>query len=150
MIIRMMKSQDHLSSLEIAKSLPQWFTAKGLEMLQSDLNSQMGLIAHDDHQVLGFCIYSIENNSATIHWMGCNSHQRRKGIGLSLLIELKRILKPQGIQSLFVGTLGESVDYEPYEQTRSFYRKNGFRDYRVIKHLNNSEQEEELILYLTI
>lgn len=46
---------------------------------------------------------------------------------------------------MFVVTLGESVDYEPYERTRRFYRSAGFEDSdRVVT--NNPGMPGELTL----
>ncbi len=66
MFIRKMESHDYLPSLKIAKAFPEWFTAKGLEMLENDLRSQMGLVAFDGNKVNGFCIYSIDRKEAII------------------------------------------------------------------------------------
>ena len=44
-----------------------------------------------------------------------------------------------------VETLGESVDYEPYERTRAFYRAIGFRDFKRVM-TDNPGMPESLTL----
>ncbi|MGZ3775082.1 MAG: hypothetical protein ACXVCN_15255 [Bdellovibrio sp.] len=47
-------------------------------------------------------------------------------------------------------TLDESVDYKPYEKTRAFYFKNGFKKSHVIEHPENPECEAELVLRMDL
>ena len=150
MAIRQMTVKDKLECLGIAAALPQWFTAKGISMLSNDISSQSGLVVSDKEQILGFLIYFCNQGEATISWMGIHPGQHRKGVGSLLLQELVFLLKAQKVKNIFVSTLGDSVEYDPYNQTRSFYRKNGSKDFRVIKHPDNPEQEEELVLCMQI
>jgi ribosomal protein S18 acetylase RimI-like enzyme len=150
MIIRQMTSQEKFNSLEIAASLPHWFTSKGLELLRKDIALQLSIVAVEQDQVVGFLTYFVDQGTATIGWMGVHPEQHRKGVGSFLLKELFDLLKADKVSKVFVSTLGDSVDYAPYNQTRSFYRKNGFNNFKIIKHPDNPEQEEELILYAEI
>jgi hypothetical protein len=54
-------------------------------------------------------------------------------------------LRAAGIEELRVGTLGDSVAYEPYVGTRAFYRTLGFADFKH-ERLDNPECPEKLIL----
>ena len=54
-------------------------------------------------------------------------------------------MRKRGIDTLQVKTLGERVDYAPYNGTRKFYKKMGFEKYRS-EFTDNSECPEELIL----
>lgn len=146
MIIRQMNSHDKLVSIEIAETLPQWFTSKGLEIIRKDMYLQLGIVAVDQEHVVGFLTYFVNKDIATIGWMGVHPRKQQKGVGSFLLQGLINLLRDQSVRKVIVSTLGESVDYEPYKQTRSFYRKNGFNDFKTIKHPDNPEQEEELIL----
>ena len=53
------------------------------------------------------------------------------------------------IETLKVYTLGDSVDYEPYETTRQFYYGCGFEEFRRIV-TDNPSCPEELHLKKTI
>lgn len=46
--------------------------------------------------------------------------------GTTLVEYVSNDLKDKGFRLLEVKTLSHIEDYEPYERTRSFYRKNGF------------------------
>lgn len=46
---------------------------------------------------------------------------------------------------MLVETLGESVDYEPYDRTRAFYRAAGFRDFKSVM-TDNPGMPESLTL----
>lgn len=139
---------DHQEILELTKALPEWFTPTGIEALAKDLQSQKGFAAISENGLIGFLTYFVDQQNATISWMGVHPKSHRQGIGEKLINELKNFLRSQNIRSISVGTLGDSVDYEPYARTRAFYRKNGFKDFQRIAHPENPEQEEELILKL--
>lgn len=141
-----MSPKDHTVILEIAKALPQWFTSGGIESITKDIQFQDGIVAFEDNRAIGFLTFFVNQGIANIGWMGVLPEFHRRGVGEKLLQELRVVLLKHQITSILVGTLGDSVVYEPYERTRAFYRKNGFVDFQKIPHPENPEQEEELIL----
>lgn len=146
MLIRKISNIDLPAILKIAESLPQWFTASGLESVESDLPFQSGFVAVEHDHVIGFITFFVNQGSATIGWMGIAPSHHRNGIGRALLAELRSYLKTFKIKSILVSTLSDAVEYEPYGRTRAFYRSNGFFDLQRIEHPENPEYEEELIL----
>lgn len=116
--------------VEIAGSLPQWFTATGLQNIQRDISFQKGLVAVLQSKVVGFVTFYAFEGKGYIGWMGVSPEHQRHGIGRMLIECLEDVLTHAGIGEIFVNTLGESVNYEPYAATRSFYRKMGFIDFR--------------------
>lgn len=148
MKIERMKEEDFPHVLSVAVALPQWFTKGGIESIRKDIPFQSGLVAIDGGAIVGFLTFFVNQGAATIGWMGVLPYRQRDGIGTSLMNALKARLAEIGVKKIFVSTLGDSVDYEPYARTRSFYRKSGFVDFQKIEHPNNPEQEEELILCL--
>ena len=54
-------------------------------------------------------------------------------------------LRDQGAAEVFVDTLGDSVEYEPYERTRTFYRAMGFADFKRVM-TDNPGMPESLTL----
>lgn len=148
--IRPIEPQDHTDVLRIAASLSLWFTPSGLQLLKQDLIDNQGFVSIQDGIVSGFCLYSLTKNTAQIKWMGLSPNLRRLGIGTNLLNHLKKYLHDIQTQHLSVSTLGEAINYPPYAETRAFYRKNGFKDFKIIQHPDNPEQEEELILTLQL
>ncbi len=145
MQIRLISTEDFESVLQIAKRLREWFTDSGIKQMSSDLKVQVGHVAAIDENIVGFIIYSSSADSAKIEWLGVDPSYHRRGVGTALLKKLEKELKNKGIKTIRVETLGESVEYQPYEQTRAFYRKNGFIDEKVIQQ-DNPEWKEKLIM----
>nr|WP_295905304.1 GNAT family N-acetyltransferase [uncultured Bdellovibrio sp.] len=135
LLIRQMTSLDHDMILAISTALPQWFTQGGVASIKEDIHFQSGLVAVEQSKVVGFLTYFVNQGVATIAWMGVVPTRHRSGVGTQLLQELRRSLLKHDVSSILVSTLGDSVDYEPYQRTRLFYRKNGFTDFQKIQHL---------------
>jgi GNAT superfamily N-acetyltransferase len=148
--LRPLSEADLESVLEVARALPQWFTPTGLELMQVDLPYQKGWIAWEGSRPLGFISFFVNQAKGEIGWMGVLPDQQRKGFGKQLLNRLVDDLRSNRVSELYVRTLGDSVEYEPYAKTRAFYRANGFQDFQRIQHPENPEYEEELLLVLRL
>jgi ribosomal protein S18 acetylase RimI-like enzyme len=143
--IRKIKKNDYRSILGIAKGLPGWFTEKGVQSITTDMKSEPCFIATKENNVVGFVIYAVHEENACLKWIGVKKKYQRQEIGTKLLMRLEKHLSKVRISEYVVETLGPGVDYAPYEQTRSFYEKNGFETERIIKQ-DNPECEELLIM----
>ena len=148
--LRSLSKADLESVLEVARALPQWFTPTGLELMRVDLPYQKGWVAWGGSSPLGFISFFVNQAKGEIGWMGVLPDQHRKGIGKQLLNHLIANLQANGVGELYVRTLGDSVEYEPYAKTRAFYRASGFQDFQRIQHPDNPECEEELLLVLRL
>lgn len=145
-----MTPEDKIGVLKIATSLPQFFTQKGVEYINADFHSQKGFVYRIADKTVGFTMYFSNQGVAEIGWMGVLPEFQNKGVGAQLLNYLKDELIKNKCSSLIVKTLDESVDYKPYEITRSFYFKNGFKKSHMIKHPDNPECEAELVLKMDL
>ncbi len=58
-------------------------------------------------------------------------------------------LRDAGVTQVRVETLGDSVEYEPYEWTRAFYRAMGFSEFKRVM-TDNPGMPESLTLRKTI
>ena len=58
--------------------------------------------------------------------MGVSREYHRMGIGAALVERAEEFCSGGGLLYLTVKTLADTVDYEPYARTRSFYGKMGF------------------------
>lgn len=148
--IQVMTEMDKFLVLDIARSLPEFFTQKGVEFINSDFHSQKGFVFRTNDKPVGFVMYFSNQGMAEIAWMGVKPEFQGKEIGTQLLNHLKSELIKNKCSSLIVKTLDESVDYKPYEQTRAFYLKNGFKKSQVIYHPENPECEAELVLKMDL
>jgi len=131
--VRQIIQEDHVAIVEMAKTLPQWFTELGVQQIAKDLQAQSGLVALKDENTVGFVTYvlTMDGKAAELTWIAVHPEFHRKGIGRSLVKNLEEILVKQGVSALEVSTVADSVEYEPYARTRSFYHALGFSDVRV-------------------
>jgi N-acetylglutamate synthase-like GNAT family acetyltransferase len=117
----------------MAKALPQWFIEVGVQQIAKDLQTQNGLVALEDKSTVGFVTYIItaDEKVAELTWIAVHPEFHRKGIGGCLVKALDEVLLKLGVSALEVSTVADSVEYEPYARTRSFYHALGFSDVRV-------------------
>ncbi len=132
--------------LDLARQLPEWFTAGGLEHMAVDFGFQHRRVAvGDDGQMLGFATFIVNEGIGRITWLGVRPDCHRSGIGRALALAIEKELADAGVQAVVVDTLGDSVDYEPYARTRAFYRALGYADQNRVFN-DNPEYPEQLTL----
>lgn len=128
--IRGMSQSDLPAILDLVSELADWFDEDARQRsMPIDLRHQDGLVAVDGNQVLGFLTWYVAEGRANIGWLAVDRAWRRRGIGRSLVDALTVHVKPTGIQEIATYTLGDSVEYAPYAETRAFYFSNGFAVY---------------------
>lgn len=131
--VRQLSSKDAAGCDATIRSLPYFFGQEpGIAECARAVRSQPGLVAVDDTEtVLGFLTYESHHPlSAEITWMAVHQRVRRMGIGRRLIAHLVDAAIGDGLQMLFVVTLGPSA-LEPdvtdgYGGTRRFYEARGF------------------------
>ena len=147
--IRKYEKSDFNQLMDIAKSLPEWFTKNGISHVQIDLRFQKGFVAVYESKIIGFLSFITIEGEGQIGWMGILPEFQRQGIGNMLVSQLISELKEVGVKTLKVYTLGDSVEYEPYTKTRAFYRGMGFKDFKRFKQ-ENPECPEQLIMIMDL
>ena len=131
--IRKLRMADRAAVGRIARSLPEWFTAEGQTMIAQDVQTQQGFVAVEGDRVVGFLTYFTHEGIGHIGWLGVAPAKHRQGIGRLLSERFESALRRLNIAVAEVATLGDSVDYEPYNHTRAFYRAIGYSTFRVEK-----------------
>lgn len=128
MIVVNEKSISNLNAcVNIAKELPDFFNQDGIRKIGEALKKDDVYLYVESEEVLGFATIDRKNDFvAEISWMAIDRNQHRNGIGSKLIDFISKALKDKGYKLLEVKTLSEIEDYEPYERTRNFYRKNSF------------------------
>ncbi|MDE0043030.1 MAG: GNAT family N-acetyltransferase [Candidatus Poribacteria bacterium] len=124
--------EKHLSGiLAVAEDLPEWFdeTAR-TKSIPIDIRHQEGFVAVSGQRVVGFLTLFTAEGRLHIGWLAVARDFHRQGIGTRLLTAAEIRARELGIDEFATYTLGDSVDYEPYDLTRNFYRKHGFSVYK--------------------
>ncbi len=131
--------------LKIAKSLDDWFNDDGIKYMAQDIEFERVIIAEIDSEPVGFLMYFIYEGIGYLGWIGVYERYHGCRVGEMLFLEFEKIMKGFEIYLLQVKTLGESVDYPPYDRSRNYYKKMGFEKHRS-EFTDNPECPEELIL----
>ncbi len=135
MKIRKSTVNDFDGMMNVAKSLhPEWFDRIAInESMPVGLKIQRGYVAENKNKVIEFVTYTSDNGNVKISWLGVLPEYQRRGVGSELLRVVEKELIKAGVKKLRVETVAESVKYKPYERTRAFYLKMGFRIEKVEK-----------------
>jgi ribosomal protein S18 acetylase RimI-like enzyme len=127
-----MTEGDRAQVLRLASELRAWFNAEGLASIERDLSTHDGLVSEAGGRIVGFILWSRHlHGHAELSWMGVLEPFQRRGVGTALVAALRSELTAHGVRRVLVSTVADNVDYEPYNRTRAFYRKCGFREVRV-------------------
>lgn len=141
--IESLEPKHHDGILRIVEHLPEWFdeTAR-TRSVPIDIQHQVGFVAVRERRVIGFITLYVTEGRLHIGWLAVNKQLQRQGLGSQLLEAAESKAREIGIDELATYTLGESVAYPPYEATRSFYWKHGFKVYKRSKTDNPGCPEE--------
>lgn len=143
MTIRPFTDSDRAAVMAIAEDLVEWFDERARRRsIPIDLHHQEVFVAIDDRAPVGFITLYVAEGRLNIGWLCVRRDRQRRGIGSALLRKAEETARALGISELATHTLGDSVDYAPYEQTRNFYFKNGFKVYQRSKTDNPGCPEE--------
>ena len=117
--------------LTIVEALPEWFDEIArTKSIPIDIRNQDGFVAIRGRHVCGFITLYVSEGRLHIGWLAVERGLQRQGIGSRLLDAAVTKARAMGISELATYTLGDSVDYAPYDVTRRFYRKYGFDVYK--------------------
>ncbi|MBT8212930.1 MAG: GNAT family N-acetyltransferase [Acidimicrobiia bacterium] len=140
-----MTPRDHDAAVDLGRALPEFFNDQGIAEMTADIPKERGAVAEIDGELAGFVTWTADENMGHIGWIAVSAHHHREGIGRRLIEVVENAAIAAGAPFLQVETLGESVDYEPYDRTRSFYRGVGFEDFKS-EMLDNPGMPEMLTL----
>lgn len=122
------KTQKQNISLKIMNALPKWFNPPDDIDKKSIMHMEYPFFTvYDEDTPIGFLALKIHNEyTAEIFNMGILENHHRNGTGSELVNYVQKYCIDKGFTFLTVKTLDSSAIYEPYNQTRNFYRKLGF------------------------
>ena len=126
---------DEKSSIcnNILRSLPAWFgNVEAIVDYADKVREMPFLVAYDDNRVIGFlAIRNHNKHTAEVCVMGVLEEYHRQGTGKKLIKACEDYCHDKLIEFLTVKTLDASAEYEPYDRTRNFYMKMGFKPLEV-------------------
>ena len=129
--IQPLEKKHYSGILTIVENLPEWFDKSARsKAVPTDIRHQMGFVAVSGQREVGFVTLYVAEGRLHIGWLAVDTHFHRQGIGGRLLEAAETKARKMEIDELATYTLGDSVAYPPYEVTRDFYRKCGFRVYK--------------------
>ena len=114
-------------ALEIARDLKEWFTKEAFKNMKIDFKVNNLVVGVDSGEVVGFLCYNSKDGIMNLVWLGVKRKFQRRGIGSNFLKWLIKESKKLGVKKIEVETLTEEENYKPYELTRNFYKKQGFK-----------------------
>ena len=121
--------------------MPLWFSP--IEDIPQKARQHREMVfyaAYADNQLTGFAALKIHNaHTAEIYNLGVLEAHHRQGAGHELLAACTAHCLQHGLRFLTVKTLDASANYEPYDHTRAFYRKEGFLPLEVMPTYWNEE-----------
>ncbi len=133
--LKHIKKEDYTDIYHIMKSLDKWFDDGALKSILIDLRYHKGYVARINNEIIGFITYFVYEGIGNIGWIGVKSDYQNKKIGKKLLEKAENDFKHDGINTVQVCTLSDSVKYEPYEKTRLFYHNNGLKSIEELKQI---------------
>ena len=141
--IKPLEEEHYSGILAVVDNLPEWFdeTARS-RSVPTDIRHQEGFVAVSGQRVVGFVTLYVAEGRLHIGWLGVEKEFQRQGIGSRLLRAVEQKARDLRIDELATYTLGDSVEYQPYDVTRSFYWKCGFTVYKRSRTDNPGCSEE--------
>lgn len=130
--IKESKNKDTSKSVIIAQELKEWFTQEAIQNMKIDFLLNNVVTAIYKKKIVGFLCYNSRNGKVIILWMGIKRKYQHRGIGkllLEWLVDKTKRLKGNSTQ---VETLTDKDPYIPYQITRNFYYKYGFKKIKYI------------------
>lgn len=114
---------------EILETLTEWFGNKvALEEYVEQVQKYPYWAAFkEDRQCVGF--FSIKmhyKQTGEIFVCGVLPEYQHKGIGKAIYKKIERVFRSERCKYIVVKTLSDTVNYEPYDRTRKFYKSVGF------------------------
>ncbi|MBE5801496.1 MAG: GNAT family N-acetyltransferase [Clostridiales bacterium] len=134
-------AQKEAITIHIMGSLIEWFSPAEDIPVKAKQHREMPFFAvFDGEECIGFAALKPHNrHTAEIYNLGVLKAFHQQGAGRLLVNACVQYCLKRSMTFLTVKTLDESADYEPYQRTRTFYRKEGFLPLEVMPTYWNEE-----------
>lgn len=123
-------SKKSIFTKEVLEKLPQWFGNKQAldDYIEKVAEYPYWAAINKENRCIGFFSVKIHyGHTGDIFVCGVLPEYHSNGIGKALYKIAEAYLTENGCKYIIVKTLSETVNYEPYARTRSFYKSVGFK-----------------------
>ena len=127
---------------EILETLPEWFgNKKALDEYVEKVRELPYYAAFDNaDKCIGFFSVKIHyQHTGEIFVCGVHPVYQHNGVGKALYRVVENYFIQRGCKYVIVKTLSDTVDFEPYAQTRRFYKSIGFESLITLKEMWDEE-----------
>ena len=126
------KTEKQQITRMILEALSDWFgIPEAREEYISESRDLPMIAAYDEDRPAGFiCLKKTGKDTAELHVMGVLPEYHRQGIGTQMFAKAKEMAVRCGYTFLQVKTV-QMGRYPEYDQTNSFYRSLGFKEFEV-------------------
>jgi len=135
MNVRDFFAEDTPALLTIIRSLPDYFTNEAVSDIENDLRDvrTRTLVSEEDGRAVGFLSYRLDGPEAELLWMAVHPSSHGVGVGSVLMKKAFEEMMNKNVKSAWLATLASTVPFPPFENTRKFHEKFGFREERIDK-----------------
>lgn len=130
--IKSFEKNQTLHLIEIASQLPQ-FAPGASKDIEKDLGNPelQTIIAEKEERVVGFLTFILKGVSAELRWLAIDKNFQGKSAGTFLMKYFLNLMEEKKIKIIEVAVLASTVNFQPFENTRRFYEKFGFKEIRI-------------------
>lgn len=126
--VRPARPQDAQGRVDVLPSSPDFFTRETHDEARAAVATDRGRVAEDRDRVVGFVLARVRYPAAAeITHVAVRPGRRGAGVGTLLVRRALADLAADGVALVEVKTLDASAGYAPYEATRAFWERRGFR-----------------------
>jgi GNAT superfamily N-acetyltransferase len=147
--VREATSEELAGCYAIAKSLPLYFSASGLEILSGDLKKQDVLVAANQDRIDGFITLDRKSDAVReIGWLAVDPNAQGDGTGSALIEAAEQHARSDGVRILEVKTLAPKEGASNYDGTRRFYERHGFVCLEIIDPFPGWDPDNPCAIYV--
>ena len=135
MKVRYFFVEDTSALLDIIRSLPDHLINGATLNIEKDLRdpSTRTFISEEDGRAVGFLTYRLNEPEAELLWIAVHQLSRGTGAGSILMKKFLEEIMNKNVKSVWLSTLASTVPFPPFESTRKFFEKFGFREEKIDK-----------------
>jgi ribosomal protein S18 acetylase RimI-like enzyme len=126
--VRPTRPEDAPGCVDVLASSPDFFTPETHDDARAGVAADRGWVAEDGDRIVGFVLARVRYPAtAEITYAAVRRERRGAGVGTRLVRRAMAELAADGVALVEVKTLDASAGYAPYEATRAFWERRGFR-----------------------